>query len=101
MTNPNTSLMFARGRERKQSNFSSTNSSVQKLDNTRRFKGVKDKSEPYMSDSEVREGSPLPERRLDNSSSINAIQEKLNRRRSASRSKKLMEQNKLAKNKAN
>ena len=91
MTNPNSSLMFARGKERKQSNFSSTNSSVQRLENPKRFKGIKDKSEPYMSDSEVREGSPQVEKQLDNSGSIHAIQEKLNRRRSASRTRKLME----------
>ena len=91
-------MMFARGKERKQSNLSS-NSSVPRIDGSKRFKAKTDKSEPYQSDSEVREGSPSVEKPLDNSSSIHAIQEKLNRRRSASRRDKLLD-SKL-KNKSN
>ena len=83
-------MMFARGKERKQSNLS-TNSSVPRIDGSKRFKAKIDKSEPYQSDSEVREGSPSVEKPLDNSSSIHAIQEKLNRRRSAYRRDKLLD----------
>ena len=46
ITNPHSSMMFARGKERKQSNLSS-NSSVPRIDGSKRFKAKTDKSEPY------------------------------------------------------